>query len=34
LTWRWKVHRLGFRCRGAEEDLHLKTKLAKVSKDV
>ena len=34
LTWRWKVHRLGFGCRGAATNVHIKTKLAKVSKDV
>ena len=33
-TWRWKVHRLGFGCRGAATNVHLKTKLAKVSKDL
>ena len=34
LTWSWKVNRLGFGCRGAATNVHLKTKLAKVRKDV
>ena len=29
-----EIHRLGFGCRGAATNVHLKTKLAKVSKDV
>ncbi len=33
LTRRSKVHRLGFGCRGAAANVHLKAKLAKVSKD-
>ena len=33
LTWRWKVHRLDFGCRGAAANVHLEAKLAKVSKD-
>ena len=34
LTWRWKVYRLGFGCRGAATNVHLKTQLAKVRIDV
>ena len=34
LTFRWKVHRLSFGCRGAATNVHLKIKLAKLSKDV
>jgi hypothetical protein len=32
-TWRWKVNRLGFGCRGAATNVHLKTKLEKGIKD-
>ena len=34
LTWRWKVYRFGFGCRGAAANVHLEAKLEKVSKDV
>jgi hypothetical protein len=28
MTWKWKLHRLGFGCRGAATNAHLKTILA------
>ena len=34
MTWRWKVYRFGFGCRGAAAYVHLKAKLAKVRKYV
>jgi len=34
LTWRWKVYRFGFGCRGAAAYVHLKAGLAKLSEDV
>ena len=34
LTWWWKVYCFGFGCRGAAIYVHLKARLAKVSKDL